>query len=1041
MNSQEQLNFYLHTEQFQKTLLRDDNFLEALSGLLLMNALTSENKDEIENLFRHKSRIDATNVLLSLLAKQSYKDLSLILDKFDESKNTLKENIKDNQTGWSNLLINLKEHWKKTTSSIELLSYGDVNKMDTLKAGNSIELMSNNLNNNMESILFSKFYTIFEKQWNKILIIGEPFIGKTTQITYLLNSWANDLWLKSNNKLVLYINLQKVYSKDDLFDTILKQNFQNNVYISKKILKYIFQERYEDVILFIDGANELSFIGNLYKILENCKYFIKTIVWSQNSNAKDINNSFDLIFEITGLGLSQIEKFLNNCNLNVENLDGFLQDIKRFDLVLKMCRVPLLLLLIFSVWQEDKDFYRRNLSEIYESIITHIQCKAGIPTENFLQNMSVIFSLSFNFLHASNISLNIEKYERKELVSLLKYFANVSKPNIESKILNVQFLHSSFKSFFAARHLTNNYFMNNRLNIERAHFENLLAKAKNLDLYIMMQFIRQSSVDLYSELLLISRKIQQFNETDNEINSFMLQGMGNDENLFITNKRLNNTILSIFFENFGQNIVNIHLNNIFVDLSYFINILSKYGKNLKEFEIIFSNYKQIYELDSELWSKILYMFVSTKLKFFTFKNIVRKYEDDNSYLKNELSNPKREVLIDDEFLEGLSKEINLPLESICLIGCKVSELQSNSLGELLSYCTNIKSMDLSFSLIKGSGFKSIIRGLKHSKDQLRNLNFYKTSMNGTQAAVLGEVLSKCSNVQTVSLGKNDQLQSGFTAICHALHNSVKTLKYLDIKFCDLLNEQTEGLKELLSYCTELEYFNISWNKNIFLNFKDLISSLTESSSKLKTLDFSYCNLTEIEGMSIGELVEKCSNLKHLSVASNRNLYCSFGQILNGLKASTETISVLNFSACHLTESQIATLGQFLGTSPNITSLDISWNQRIGLSFIEIIDGLKTSSQNIRKLNFCGCNLNLCQAMNLATLLANCKYIEHLDISFSRNMQQGLVNIFESLHASAESLKYLNLRNCKMNKNQNKALQIFISICPNKCGDEDKIYTR
>lgn len=1042
MNSQEKLNFYLHTEQFQKTLMNNFNFSETLSALLSMNALTLANKEEIENQFRYKSRMDATNFLIAILSKQTFTDLFEIINKFNENDDSLKENIKDVQTGWSNLLNNLKEFWRYKTASLNLLPYGIIKEIDINNTTNSLQLIFNKTEYNMENINYLNFHTIFEIFWDNILILGENSIGKTTHINYLLNLWSNNLWLNNNEKLLLFINLENVSINNDLFDAILKQNFHDNVYINRKILKYIFQARYFDIILYIDNVNKLSFIDHLYKTLKNDKYFIKTIIWSQNYDIQlKKKDYFDSIFEIIGFNIEQIQEFLiKYYNVDDDNFKEFLLDIKKYELTSKMCKVPSLLLLLYLVWKEIKGFSNTNLYDIYENILNYIQYKSGYPKDYFYKNMQIIYSISFNYVNQHNTVINIEKDDKKDLITILKYFSHITKPNMESKNLNIQFFHSSIKSFFACKYLISNYCLKNKLNFEKVGLENHLNKVNNLELYIFIQFIKQNSIDLFNELLFISRKIQEINESDNEFNDFMLKGMNDNKNLFIKNKNLNNTIITIIFENIGQNIVTIHLENLFIDFQCLVNSLSKCSKNLKEFEIFFNKFHKRYTFSIQLWYEILKLIVSTQLKSFIIKNILQSNNADQPYYGNDANDSVMKVPIDEEIFENIKENSIIHLENFCLSGCCLSEFQSSLFGQLLCHCKNITSGDLSYSLVKDSGFKNIIHGLKNSSERLKILNFYKFNINGKQAVDLGEMLFNCSNLESLNLGWNDQLQTGLIAICDALKNSVSCLKILNFKWCDLLNEQSETIMEILPLCTTLKSFDISWNKNIYLKFKNVIESLSASSSSLEYLNFSNCNLTEIEGKAIGELLKNCSNIQFIDISGNRNLYGGLNQILNGLKTSSAVLSKINISGCNMTNNQAIIIGEFLNDCSNISSLNISWNQKIDFGFNKIIEGLKNSTKHIEYLNFCGCNLNESQATTLSTLINNCECIICLDISFSKYMNQGLLLIIEALHSSVKTLRTVFLKNCRLNKIQLKALEKLQVACPYQTTNTKKMFS-
>ncbi|CAD5126730.1 DgyrCDS14786 [Dimorphilus gyrociliatus] len=158
---------------------------------------------------------------------------------------------------------------------------------------------------------------------------------------------------------------------------------------------------------------------------------------------------------------------------------------------------------------------------------------------------------------------------------------------------------------------------------------------------------------------------------------------------------------------------------------------------------------------------------------------------------------------------GLKSSLNT-LKRIDLPSCNLNTHQADYIGEIFKLCFLLRVINLSSNVTMGRGFKNICHGLKTSSKNLREISLNNCDLTFNQAEWLGEIFRHCSSLELINLSRNPNMGNGVMMICDGLKNSLKTLKQIDLKQCDLNDNQILHSNYLFGTIVS---FNISTIKN------------------------------------------------------------------------------------------------------------------------------------------------------------------------------------------------------------------------------------
>ena len=146
---------------------------------------------------------------------------------------------------------------------------------------------------------------------DKILMKGDPGMGKTTQCKKISWDWAMRLF--AHFHIVIFVFLQFVKAGDIIENVIIKQNpFMMGLKITEQKLRSILESFGEKCLLILDGLDEHALGTNkdVLSIIRGEKYLkCNIIVTSRPHSTRDIKRYFSTVVRVEGFTREKAKQF------------------------------------------------------------------------------------------------------------------------------------------------------------------------------------------------------------------------------------------------------------------------------------------------------------------------------------------------------------------------------------------------------------------------------------------------------------------------------------------------------------------------------------------------------------------------------------------------------------------------------------------------------------------------------------------------------------------------------------------------------------
>ncbi len=152
----------------------------------------------------------------------------------------------------------------------------------------------------------------------RILIKGNPGIGKTTLSRKIIYDWANNEWIGSDMESILLsflVTLKYIRRYQTIGDMIEQQHqcLVNNKDVSKELLEEILEEHGSNCLVILEGYDEIPRNYNKYiqDILENKSYRDCHILVTSRPNAvEEIESYMATVANIEGFSKENTRKYI-----------------------------------------------------------------------------------------------------------------------------------------------------------------------------------------------------------------------------------------------------------------------------------------------------------------------------------------------------------------------------------------------------------------------------------------------------------------------------------------------------------------------------------------------------------------------------------------------------------------------------------------------------------------------------------------------------------------------------------------------------------
>lgn len=199
---------------------------------------------------------------------------------------------------------------------------------------------------------------------NKVIISGNPGVGKSTYAKWLCYKWAKNLKSKEQNKTIIYIQLRDINFETE--DYLIK--YINTTYFSTTPFKVITLKDIETYQLILDGFDELT-NKNRSKISSLIKS-LNYIVLSRPYGLINHSLNYDIAIQIDGFNTICVELYLDKILKSEEEKEMLLNLIDSNRVLKDYANIPLMLsyitLIFLTSKQEDIKEELSTIKSIYD---------------------------------------------------------------------------------------------------------------------------------------------------------------------------------------------------------------------------------------------------------------------------------------------------------------------------------------------------------------------------------------------------------------------------------------------------------------------------------------------------------------------------------------------------------------------------------------------------------------------------------------------------------------------------------------------------
>ncbi|XP_030625304.1 leucine-rich repeat-containing protein 31 [Chanos chanos] len=266
------------------------------------------------------------------------------------------------------------------------------------------------------------------------------------------------------------------------------------------------------------------------------------------------------------------------------------------------------------------------------------------------------------------------------------------------------------------------------------------------------------------------------------------------------------------------------------------------------------------------------------------------------------------------------------LREFLLVDCQLSEADVVALSEALNGMSCLEILDISNTRLLLKEVEKLGCSLR-ATPRLKTLKLSMCGLQPETLKILSETLKFLPALQHLDLSCNKEAGGGFTPVFSSLALTTH-LQSLDIHSCCLRVNDISALVQVLPSLRELTELDVSSNKNI----GDVVMSLFPilPLSNMKRLPLNNCNLSSETYQALVSAMQSLSQLESLNVSWNKRISGNLKQLLEPLRANS-MLQELRLSSCDLTTEDLLHLASAAkrGALSQLKRLDLSYNGSVG----------------------------------------------------------------------------------------------------------------
>ena len=683
---------------------------------------------------------------------------------------------------------------------------------------------------------------------HKVLIEGDPGMGKTTYSQKLGYDWANkqNEWDASFPEIEVLLLLRCNDIKSSIWEAIDDQILPEDIDEKAKetFFKYI-KENQSKVLLLLDGLDEadpcerdiyLSLLTG--KLLPDCH----VVITSRHEVGKKVSRYCDNLWEIVGFTKEDSKSFIRKYFQGKDRLaEKFINDHvdhwyaypldRTFRGLSDLAKNPLNLTLLCCIFEDSQEGYSQSSRtglyiEIVLLVLRRYEEKNGLESNND-QDLISVYREKLKLLDRFSLrSLDERKwyFEKEKDIDNFGFLSFQQGGTRSKPCTRCVFSHKSFQEFFAGFYLAFQVIDGQIDFADVLTDERYLKELKEVFLFMsgIIAFKREEIVE--SILICMAKHISGlFRRSDQKVKSYMALAC------------------ECVFE---------------CDCSSLVKCKWKdEERSLTCFEYTFGTHLDVSSLTEVDLS-------SAKIRNVGAAVISVVLEKNSSLTHLDLS-----FNVFDGVVSSLSQALkaNSSLTFLNLEGNCIGDSGASSLSKALKAKSSLTDLNLSDNRIGDAGASFLSQALK-ANSSLTNLNLSINSIGDTGASSLSEALKANSSLTNLNLSLTSIGDAGASSLSKALkeNSSLTGLNLLDIRIGDA---GASSLSDALTANSSLTDLNLGLNSigNAGASF---LSKALKANFSLTDLDLSGNNIGDTGASSLFEALKANSSLTDLDLSGN-----------------------------------------------------------------------------------------------------------------------------------------------------------------------------
>ncbi|XP_033124265.1 uncharacterized protein LOC117122688 isoform X2 [Anneissia japonica] len=326
----------------------------------------------------------------------------------------------------------------------------------------------------------------------KVFVEGKGGMGKSTLLKHLAYHWANKIDDPFPEKIVFLVNLRDLKKDEDVVDVIIRQinkkDFDRKTKLDTGLIVDFLMERDDEIVLLLDGYDELEKSAqdpvSLFerKELENSQ----VILTSRPENVHMIVKKCDVHVRVEGFSPGKIKfyirkhfKYIKMPELGESLITELHLDRKdkyewggRHREAFEICRSPMLLLKICTVWKENQCIpvdMPTLFKEIFRCILNQYMNRSGTDkpiskfeeaSKKYVKALEILGKCMYKSIQNNRLFINrndLEGDEETVDLAIKLGFVYKEQPTVEDDFSQIfmtphKLIFESLVGFYLCRH-------------------------------------------------------------------------------------------------------------------------------------------------------------------------------------------------------------------------------------------------------------------------------------------------------------------------------------------------------------------------------------------------------------------------------------------------------------------------------------------------------------------------------------------------------------------------------------------------------------